>query len=109
MTDDGIVESNFISPWANCFLHREAQMYKTRIFYNSTFINELYLISVDGGSALIPQPMEDSTGSKFRIPFLSYKIALLFDSQKNLDDYIDKADHYLSPQGMSLSIWPSQS
>jgi len=107
LSEQGIENPDYRSIWANCFLHPAARSYKAKVFFNSTLINDLIMVSVDEGNVLIPQPSEDSSEKNFVIDSFQYKIGLLFDSMRVLDDYIEKADHYLREKGYSLRLFPS--
>ena len=100
----GILEKNYISPWANCFLHPTARSYKAKIFYNTTLIDEIIIVAVGEGTAKMPQPISDSEERHFTIEPLAYKIAQLFDSMNNLDEYIWRANALIQKDGMSLRI-----
>jgi hypothetical protein len=100
----GILEKNYISPWANCFLHPTARSYKAKIFYNSTLIDDVIVVSVDEGTVIMPQPISDSDERHFTIEPLAYKIGQLFDSMNMLDEYIWKANERIQRKGMSLRV-----
>lgn len=106
-SEQGIENPDYKSTWANCFLHPAARSYKAKIFFSSTLIADLILVSVDEGNALIPQPTLDLSGKHYIIDPIPYKIAQLFDSRRILDDYIDKADQHLRKEGLSLRFFPS--
>ncbi|NLN72573.1 MAG: NAD(P)H-dependent oxidoreductase [Thermoplasmatales archaeon] len=103
-TKNGILIEDYKSPWANCFLHPNATSYMAKIFYNTTLIDEIIIVAVDEGTAKMPQPISDSEERHFTIEPLAYKIAQLFDSMNNLDEYIWRANALIQKDGMSLRI-----
>lgn len=103
-TENGVLIQDYKNPWANCFLHPSASSFKAKILYNSTLIHTLTMVFVDEGSAIIPQPIEDLSGNLTIWP-LPYKIGQLFDTMKNLDDYIERINRMLQSQGKSLRVF----
>ena len=87
--EDGIQQRNFVEEWANCNLDRNATGYWCDVFYGNSRITREILVSVDGGRSTLPIPKKfDSDGKeKIVMPF-DYKLAQIFDSLGNLDEYL---------------------
>ncbi len=94
MSDDAeeIQNSNFQEPWANNHPDNHAVGYWCRIYYGSTLIESIVLVSVDGAMAQLPLPERTkSLHHPGNIPIFNYKIAKVFDSLDTLDEYIKRS------------------
>ncbi len=88
-SDEGIQCRNFKEEWANRHPDPHATGYWCKIYYGSSYISRSILVSVDGGRALLPVPMQKGIDEKLSevLPF-NYRIAQIFDSMKSLDQYM---------------------
>lgn len=87
-SDKGVHAKDFIEPWANCFLHKNAISYWCRVYYSQTIIYQTVVVSVDGGLSLLPIPTKfDSEGKLLLVDVLNYKIAELFDNNEQTYSY----------------------
>ena len=87
-TYDGedVQNEDFKEDWANKHPNPKAVGYYFNLYYSATLLKRIILVSIDGGNALIPTP--DSSG---KVRSLDYKIAQIFDTLNNLDEYIDRS------------------
>lgn len=83
---DDIQNKDFKDKWANKHPNPKATGYYFNLYYSSTLLKRIILVSVDGGNALLPTP--DSNGV---VRKLDYKIAQIFDTLQNLDEYLQRS------------------
>ena len=86
--ETGVHTEDFREAWANGFPDPKATAYYYDIYYGSSLIDQIVLISVDGGRANLPLPQSIVD---LRVSKLHYQIAKIFDSPDILDKYMDKA------------------
>lgn len=87
--DEGIQQRDFKEEWANAHLDRNATGYWCDIYYGNTRIFKEILVSVDGGRAMLPIPKVFGSDGKERIvEHFNYKLAQIFDTLGNLDQYL---------------------
>jgi hypothetical protein len=84
---DDIQGHDFKAPWANKHPDPKATGYFYNIYYGSTLLKRVLLVSVDGGRADLPVP---ETGSN-RVGAFDYKIAEIVDSVGTLGDYMKRS------------------
>lgn len=89
---EGIQRENFVAPWANKHPDKNATGYWCDIYFNLSHIYRMILVSVDGGRAMLPSPTEEDAKGDFLIvkPF-DFKIAEIFQSSKELYDYMRRS------------------
>ena len=100
MSDDEeeIQNNNFQEPWANKHPDNHAVGYWCRIYYGSTLIESIILVSVDGARAQLPLPERTkSLNHPGNIPIFNYKVAKIFDTLNTLDEYIKRSGLSLEP------------
>ncbi len=79
------VHSNeFVEKWANKHPDPNAKSYYYHIYFGTTIVRELILVSVDGGRAELPLPIVGTN----EVTALDYKVAQIFDSIHTVDEYI---------------------
>jgi len=79
----------YVDEWANKFSHSESKATRNiwHVYYISTLVYSCYLVNASwpGGSVAVPQPDHDMKVTK-----LDYKIALIQDTQNNLDRNLEQ-------------------
>ena len=93
--EDDIYYANrdFKEDWANGHPNPKAWSYFVRLYYASTLIKRFILVAVDGGRASLPMPKAHNDLS---FDQLDYKVAQIYDSATNLDEYIERSKSALS-------------
>ena len=88
---DDIQGHDFKAPWANKYPDPKATGYFYNIYYGSTLIRRVVLVSVDEGRALLPLP-EPGTS---KVQSFDYKIAEIVDS-------VGTVGHYMNRSGLTV-------
>jgi hypothetical protein len=91
-TDEFLHNDDFHEKWANKFPDPHATSYYYHVYLGATRLKEFILVSVDGGRALLPLPIN---ALDLRVDPLRYKIALIFDRFDSYDEYMKKAGLHL--------------
>lgn len=81
--DEDVQNLKFVEKWANMHPNPQATGYYFNIYYASTLLKRIVLVSIDGGNALLPLPDSNMKVKKF-----DYKIAKVFDNTQSLDNYL---------------------
>lgn len=82
------VEKDFQEPWANKHPNAQANKHEIRLYYASSCIESIPVVSVDGGRASLPLP-EINTNE---VPFRYYKAAKIgVQGNQRLDEYIERS------------------
>ena len=92
-TEDGVQNSDFKDPWANCHPNKHAAGYWHELYFDGNFIEQFILVAVDGARAMLPPPNFETN----KIEPLDYRIAEIFDVCNTLDEYIRRS-------GLEVSI-----
>jgi hypothetical protein len=93
--DEYIHNDDFREKWANDFPDPHATSYYYHLYFGSTRLKELILVSVDGGRALLPLP---KSAADLKVEPLRYRIASIFDRFDTCDDYMKMAGLYVANQ-----------
>jgi len=91
--DEFVHKDDFREKWANKFPDPHATSYYFHVYYGSTRLKELILVSVDGGRALLPLP---KSPVDLVVEPIRYKVALIFDQFGSCDEYMKRAGLYLA-------------
>lgn len=82
-----IQNENFQEPWANKHPNPRAVGYFYNLYYSSTLLRRIILVSVDGGRSNLPIPRANTS---LVDPF-DYKIAEIFDITNSLQQYMQRS------------------
>lgn len=88
-----IQQADFKEDWANMHRNPNATGYFVQLYFASTHILNVILVSVDGGQALLPIPKCDE--NRF-VSLLDYKVAQIFDKTGLLDEYMTRSGLQIS-------------
>ncbi len=83
--EDKLVE-DFKENWATKHSNSHATSYAYRIYYGSTFIAYVVLVSIDGGRALLPLPNTET----MRPDLLAFRVAEIFD-RNQIHEYMSRS------------------
>ncbi len=97
---NAIVE-NYHEDWVDGFLHKEASSHYVKVYYNNTEILREILVVVDAGNAVMP-PIWICNEVIGPGKFFAYKLAEIFDINKNLEQYMEIAKNHLLKNGIRL-------
>lgn len=79
-------DNSFKEPWATCHPDVHATQAKGYFSYSGNAIHEVFLVSIDGGRALLPYP---DAATKSFITRSEYLMSQMFNSQ--LDEYLSRS------------------
>ncbi|GAB1623194.1 hypothetical protein AAOGI_32440 [Agarivorans albus] len=85
--EDGIQNSNFVEPWANCHADTKARGYWCDLYYDGSFIDRLILVAVDGGRSLLPAP----EAGTLEVLKYNYCVAEIHDTLNTLTKYMKRS------------------
>jgi hypothetical protein len=96
--DEGKQCDDFREEWANRHPDCKATGYWCDTYYGAAHVARNILVSVDGGRAMLPLPRQGGIDGRVTevLPF-DYRIAQIFDSLGNLDEYMARS-------GLSLAF-----
>ena len=77
----------FNEPWATNHSDSQAHRVEYDVFYNNSFVKNVSLVSVDGGRATIPMPVNVNSANIFLEDYRFAKIV----SPERLDEYIKRS------------------
>ncbi|SRR6266545_6026443 len=83
--DAGIQNEDFTEKWANKHPDPKATGYWCDLYYASTHIERFILVSVDGGRAMLPMPINPA--NDLRVEDLDFKVAQIHDTGR-LSEYM---------------------
>ncbi len=84
----GIHSNDFREGWANQFPDPYAHSLYYDIYYGMSLLDQIVLVAVDGGRAVLPLP---KTQTDLQVSKFAYQVAKIFDNFNTVDEYIQKA------------------
>ena len=101
--ENRVQNQNYREDWANRFPDKSASGYWCDVVYGSSRALSLYLVSVDGGRAMLPPPTVRNDPPDLRVDPLWFRIAEVFDTLGTLYDYFRRAGLSFGPSDANLA------